>query len=220
MVKLTDNSFLFSFEGSINRAKYWYALFASMAFSLVVMSALAFTLAGLFGVSVKSVSVKLAGVFSLPPSLPFQATFSDADPQSSGTLISLLFNLAGTPVLIFSLWFLAATTVKRLHDRDKGWWWIVPLFILPQFLGKLADGLDASYAADLLALTSVVLNLWGIVELVFLRGTDGPNRFGADPMAPADPIDTRPGWDHGSELEFVPHNAGPSTGAHVMREHD
>jgi uncharacterized membrane protein YhaH (DUF805 family) len=72
MVKLTDNSFLFSFEGSINRAKYWYALFASMAFSLVVMSALAFTLAGLFGVSVKSVSVKLAGVFSLPPSLPFR----------------------------------------------------------------------------------------------------------------------------------------------------
>jgi uncharacterized membrane protein YhaH (DUF805 family) len=219
MVKLTDNSFLFSFEGRINRAKYIYALFASPAFCLVVLSILALALAAIFGVGVRSVEIKIFGFFGIPPSFPFGAIFSDAGPRSAAVL-KLLLSAAGTPVLIFSLWFLAATTVKRLHDRDKGWWWIVPLFILPQFLGKLAEGLDASYAADLLALTSVVLNLWGIVELVFLRGTGGANRFGADPLAPADPIGTRPGWEQGSELEFVPHKAGPSAGAHVMRGHD
>jgi uncharacterized membrane protein YhaH (DUF805 family) len=220
MVKLTDNAFLFSFKGRINRAKYWYALFASMAFSLVVMSFLALTLAGLFGVGVKSVSVKLAGVFSLPPSLPFQATFSGADPQSGGTLISLLFNLAGTPVLIFSLWFLAATTVKRLHDRDKNAWWLLLFLVAPTLLGSISTAMDESIAANLIGLDAVVLNLWGIAELLFLKGTSGPNRFGSDPLAPADPIDTRPPWDQGRELEFVPHKAGPLAGAHVMRGHD
>ena len=217
---MTDNAFLFSFEGRINRAKYWYALFAGTAFCLVVMSVLAFALGGFFGVSVKSVSIKLVDLFGLPPSLPVHATFGGADPQSTGPLISLLFNLAGIPVLIFGLWFLAATTTKRLHDRDRNGWWFVVFFAAPTLLGSISSGIDELIAADLLALVAVILNLWGIVELVFLRGTSGPNRFGSDPLAPADPIDTRPGWDQQSELEFVPHKAGPPAGAHVMRGHD
>ncbi len=217
---MTDNAFLFSFEGRINRAKYWYALLASTAFGLVVMSILAFTLAGLFGAGVKSVSVKLVDLFSFPPSLPFDATFSGAGPQSTGTLISLLFNLAGTPVLIFSLWFLAATTTKRLHDRDKNGWWFLLFFAAPTLLGSISSGIDELIGADLLALVAVILNLWGVVELVFLKGTGGPNRFGSDPLAPADPIDTRPPWHQQSELEFVQHKAGPPAGAHVMRGND
>ena len=42
MDKLTDNRFLFSFEGRINRFKYWYALFASGIFCLVLLLLLAF----------------------------------------------------------------------------------------------------------------------------------------------------------------------------------
>jgi hypothetical protein len=72
----------------------------------------------------------------------------------------------------------------------------------------------------LVGLAVLIASVWGFVEMSCLKGTSGPNRFGAHPLAPADPIDTRPGWDHGSELEFVPHKAGPPAGAHVMRGHD
>ena len=50
------------------------------------------------------------------------------------------------------------------------------------------------------------------------KGTASANRFGPAPLAPATPIDTRPGWDQHSELEFVPHSAGPSPGPHVNRK--
>ena len=69
----------------------------------------------------------------------------------------------------------------------------------------------------MIAVALSLLQTWAIIELFFLIGTDGPNRFGPDPLAP---IDTRPRWDQRSELEFVPHSAGPAAGAHVMRGHD
>jgi uncharacterized membrane protein YhaH (DUF805 family) len=40
----TSNEFLFSFRGRINRAKYWYAAFASPAFCGVLLGVLAFAL--------------------------------------------------------------------------------------------------------------------------------------------------------------------------------
>jgi hypothetical protein len=70
MVKLTDNRFLFSFEGRINRAKYWYAGFASMAVSLVFLSISAAAVAGIFGADVKSVDMNISNIFGNPPSLP------------------------------------------------------------------------------------------------------------------------------------------------------
>ncbi len=62
---------------------------------------------------------------------------------------------------------------------------------------------------------------WGLVEMYFLHGTRGPNRFGPDPLAPVSATaDTASRWDQQSELEFVPHSAGPSPGPHVKRGHD
>ena len=217
MVRLTDHQFLFGFQGRISRVKYWYALFASLAFGLVALSVLALAIAGIFGDGLKSVDVRIFDMFAIPPSLPFGVTFGDAVTPSTAAVASLLFYAAGTPIFIVSLWLLTATSIKRLHDRDRRGWWIVLFFIIPAFLGNFVDKLDELYAADLLALISVALNLWGVVELVLLKGTTGPNRFGSDPLAPTDP---RPRWDQQGELEFVPHNAGPSAGAHVMRGHD
>jgi uncharacterized membrane protein YhaH (DUF805 family) len=36
-----------------------------------------------------------------------------------------------------------------------------------------------------LALASVAISIWALVELGFLRGTSGPNDFGPDPLASA-----------------------------------
>jgi uncharacterized membrane protein YhaH (DUF805 family) len=45
----TSNAFLFSFEGRINRAKYWYALCASMISCLVRLVFLVFLMFALNG---------------------------------------------------------------------------------------------------------------------------------------------------------------------------
>jgi uncharacterized membrane protein YhaH (DUF805 family) len=50
-------------------------------------------------------------------------------------------------------------TIKRYHDRNKSGWWV------------------------LIALIPIVGAIWQIIELGFLRGTVGQNRFGSDPVA-------------------------------------
>src|ERR1700722_11699046 len=79
MGKLTDNRFLFGFEGRINRARYWYALFASGAFCIVFMAIAATIIGVIFGATVKSVHVNFLGAFGSPFSLPFSASFVNAD---------------------------------------------------------------------------------------------------------------------------------------------
>lgn len=71
-------------------------------------------------------------------------------------------------------------TVKRLHDRGKNgaWWW---LFVaLPGALGAMASGYDD--ATVIFTFAAFALEIWALVELGFLRGTIGPNRYGSDPL--------------------------------------
>ena len=51
-----------------------------------------------------------------------------------------------------------AGTIKRLHDRDRSGWFI---FII---------------------LIPVIGGIWLLIEVGFLAGTPGPNRFGHDPL--------------------------------------
>ncbi|MBR1266202.1 DUF805 domain-containing protein [Bradyrhizobium sp. AUGA SZCCT0222] len=94
--------------------------------------------------------------------------------------------------VIAMLWINAATTAKRLHDRNRsGWWAIAVLIVNPLsyvyyalFFG-LYFGVDVSAAREMLlvmgAVALSVLQTWIVIELFFLIGTDGRNRFGADP---------------------------------------
>jgi uncharacterized membrane protein YhaH (DUF805 family) len=218
MGSMVSNEFLFSFKGRINRAKYWYAVFASSIACLVFLSILSSAIGRIFGVAVTSISVDFDDVLRHLPSLPFDASFGDAGPTSTAALSFYVF---GTPIVIVGIWFLAATTVKRLHDRNKSGWWIVPFYIAPPLLGRLWDWLDNRYLLHLVEALRYGLDVWCIVELFFLSGAKAPNRFGPDPLAP-EPVATGTAsrWDQSSELEFVPHSAGPSPGPHVMREHE
>jgi uncharacterized membrane protein YhaH (DUF805 family) len=63
--------------------------------------------------------------------------------------------------LISGLWSWVALEVKRWHDRDKAGWWML-ISCLP------------------------VVNLWAIVELFLERGSEGINRYGADPLIERD----------------------------------
>jgi uncharacterized membrane protein YhaH (DUF805 family) len=200
----TSNAFLFSFEGRINRAKYWYAIVASSVACMVFLSIVAYVIAGVFGVSIKSIHVDFFGVLTKLPSLPFSISFGDAAPSP---VALVLFYGVGTPIFVVSMWFLAATTIKRLHDRNKTGWWTVLFFIAPGLLNRLWDWIDDPTAALFVSAGAFGLTVWCFVEMLCRRGTRGPNRFGPDPLAPRD---TRPNWDQQSEVEFVPHRGGPS----------
>ena len=52
-----------------------------------------------------------------------------------------------------------ALYAKRWHDRGKSGWW------------------------SLIILVPIIGGLWLLIELGFLKGTDGPNQYGADPLA-------------------------------------
>jgi uncharacterized membrane protein YhaH (DUF805 family) len=128
------------------------------------------------------------------------------------------FYLVGFPLLVIGVWLFAATLIKRLHDRGKSGWWVAPFFIAPGLLDKFSDRLDNPPLALLVSALSFGLGVWCFVELFCLRGTKGLNRFGPDPLAPVShsaPATSR--WDQQSELEFVPHSAGPPPGPHVKR---
>lgn len=57
-------------------------------------------------------------------------------------------------------------TVRRFHDRNISGWWYLALFI-----------------ANLIPYLNVVAGL-AILVITVLRGTEGPNRFGPDPLRP------------------------------------
>ena len=214
--------YLFRFEGRINRAKYWLA-------GLIIVCWMVF-LAQLMGVATKIISGDAPGTFGFsiddifdmvdPASLQAAiGKFRHGEWLSATFLAPQIFHTVGT--LLF-LWVYAATSIKRLHDRDKSGWWMVPFFVIPGLYQQFGDRLSEFYTAVFFGLVVAVLALWGLVEMYCLRGSPWTNRFGADPLPK---IQTRPRgesrtsarWDQQSELEFVPHSAGPSPGAHVKR---
>jgi uncharacterized membrane protein YhaH (DUF805 family) len=82
-----------------------------------------------------------------------------------------------------------AVAVRRLHDTNRsGWWllgWVVPYAIGAGILGfSMATGnrgiaLIGGLLAFIGFIGAIVLLVW-----YCLRGTPGPNRFGADPLEP------------------------------------
>jgi uncharacterized membrane protein YhaH (DUF805 family) len=67
--------------------------------------------------------------------------FKLVDPDAYRSLTSsdlprLLVKLFGTSLL---MWVYFATSIKRLHDRDKSGWWMVPFFAMPGLYDQFAD---------------------------------------------------------------------------------
>lgn len=78
---------------------------------------------------------------------------SDSNPatmEHPATPMTLVFVI----LALVSLWPSLALAIKRWHDRNKSGWWV------------------------LIGLVPVIGNLWMLIELGFLRGDDGANRFG------------------------------------------
>jgi uncharacterized membrane protein YhaH (DUF805 family) len=89
--------------------------------------------------------------------------------------------------LAILLWGSAALIVKRLHDRDKSALWY-PLFGLAPALCYHLGVVYSSNISNVLSpaqqafwLLGGILWVWAIVELGFMPGAKGPNRYGPDP---------------------------------------
>jgi len=76
---------------------------------------------------------------------------------------------------------------KRFQDRAKPASFAL-IWIGPQLLSLLLDNFELTvpnlvgYAIVTVATFNFVVGVWFLVELGFLRGTVGPNRYGPDPV--------------------------------------
>ena len=130
---------------------------------------------------------------------------------------------------IMMLWINTATTAKRLHDRNRsGWWAAAVVFVnllsyayYSLFIG-LYFGVDISIAKELLlvmlAVTLPLLQTWVVIELFFLVGSDGRNRFGPDPLSEVTTgAPTAPRAAQDNVPAFLVHGAGLPLAAHGRR---
>ena len=83
--------------------------------------------------------------------------------------------------------------MKLLHDRDKSGWWLVLFYFAPSILfgigialavfGWVGDTSGMGRIGVVFLGAGLAVAIWAFVELGCLRGTVGPNRYGADPLA-------------------------------------
>ena len=82
---------------------------------------------------------------------------ANLDPLTGIPSLGTLF-LIYIPSLL-SIWPSICISGKRYHDRNKSAWWLMIAFI------------------------PLIGAIWMLVELGFLKGTEGSNDFGSDPLA-------------------------------------
>jgi len=150
-----DFGYLFtSFEGRINRKPYWIATLIMIAGVIVLSIVLAFALGGGGGVLLQIVLLVIIG---------YPAT---------------------------------ALMIKRLHDRDRPnflvaiFWAPSVITLLGQMTGITGTMTDVygtpvfqpNMLGWIINIIGLVIGIWALIELGFLRGTDGPNQHGPDPL--------------------------------------
>jgi uncharacterized membrane protein YhaH (DUF805 family) len=134
---------LFTYDGRINRAKFWIAVLAFVVISIVIVMLLFIPVLGWIAAALGYIAMLVAGVM---------------------------------------------VGIKRLHDRDKTGWWMLLFVGVPVVLGGVTAGMnfyldeDVSTGGTLLSMLSLAISIWAFVELGCLRGTDGPNAYGPDPL--------------------------------------
>jgi len=128
-----DMSLFTSFEGRINRQKWWLGVIALMVVSWIVVIVIGMVFGG-------------SMITTMDPNNP--------DAAAAMGMMSVL-----PIILLVFLWPLLAVYTKRWHDRGKDGVWSFIMFV---------------------PLIGIV---WIIIECGFLRGTEGPNLYGNDPLA-------------------------------------
>ena len=151
---MSARSIFFGFSGRINRAKYW-------GYSILLTLILCLLLAALI-----AIGVSMHAANNVP------------------LLIGLI--VLGVAMSIGILVSQVAIGVKRLHDRGKTGWWLFLYYFVPGALQQ-PQAWDQSRALAIgvsifLALAALGIMIWSFIDLGCLRGTEGPNAYGPDPL--------------------------------------
>ena len=179
-------NYLFSFDGRINRAKMWAFILVGLVAELIFGIAIQATLG--FGTILEVLQEKL--------------TWHDAVNGAP------LFFPTMAALYVVLIYIHLAVTTKRLHDRNKSVWWLLvfvglpvlleipAVYEFPKYLAYFGTVMDAAknhlpappqpQQSPLTTLCSgavSIIGIWAFVELYILKGTEGPNRFGPDPLA-------------------------------------
>lgn len=142
-------SLLFSFFGRIGRGGFWLGVLAQFLVGIVAMAAI-FML------------VPMSQMLVLgPDGQPVLDALGQPQIDYGNPAMMPAFVIYGLAALL-SLWIFFATSIKRMHDRGRTGWLVVPMFLLMFVL---------------------VGAIWWLVDLGILEGQEGPNKYGPDPRA-------------------------------------
>jgi uncharacterized membrane protein YhaH (DUF805 family) len=142
----------FSFAGRINRAKYWLAVL------IYVVAMVTMTFAVTMGMGLGWIG------------------------RIGGIVVGLVALIVYIALIVSSL----AVGAKRLHDRDRSGWWLLVFYVLPNVLSVILNEIStASGAPEIVGFFGLIplgIWIWAFVELGCLAGTNGPNKYGPDPL--------------------------------------
>jgi len=164
---MTLTQLLFSFKGRINRKPWWLASLGA-GFAASLLTAILEAVARSAGETIVN-----------PVTHQFEPTG--------------IFGLAISLIALVNAWFAFALSVKRLHDQHRlvALLWQILIIVVAVILIMVAitvpeeQGLLWYALAAAAILAAFAISVWLFVQIGFLKGTEGPNRFGPDPLGAA-----------------------------------
>lgn len=122
-----------------------------------------------------------AGIICLvAPAVIIPAVASGASPAAI-TAVGVAAGLVTLVALPYGLIAVLAASVRRLHDRNKTGWWVIPYVLVPGILDVTAHQIAQDFGL-IFALVAFGLALWALFEIGLLAGSPGENRFGPNPL--------------------------------------
>jgi uncharacterized membrane protein YhaH (DUF805 family) len=167
-------------DGRISRKTWWLAAIGIGVVSIVI-SMVIFPMVGLGGPSAAAIMA------------------AADDPAAISALVSGALQASGWASLILFLLFaypIYCISIKRRHDKNSkgtdviGYLALTVLLLLVQALGMgysvaVVNGTPVPMPSMIyigLSLISLVYAIYMLVVLGFLKGTEGPNQYGPDPL--------------------------------------
>lgn len=185
-------SLLFGFKGRINRVQYWLG-----------------SLGAGFGVILLLVVLLVIGGMPNPA--------ASKEQQAAQALATI--GLMVIPALLLASWCGLALQWKRFHDRGRSGAWVF-LPMLPSFMmvssvfGAIATGAHPAaiaQAAQPWATILWIIQLGMLIDLGFLPGKEGPNKYGDPPgggVSGGAPSPAIPGKAQPAKLQPAPGVSG------------
>jgi uncharacterized membrane protein YhaH (DUF805 family) len=164
--------YLFGFRGRINRGKFW----------------LFWLVAGLGEAAAVGLAWTVGWFAKLDE--PMEATSPFFLSGDSGFALRLGSGIIVAYFILYG-WSLAAVSVKRLHDRNKSalwalFFWGTPALVFAilssTIVFRLLSERTWEAVGPFAGTTGGAIMWWGLIEMLFFRGTKGENRFGRDPL--------------------------------------